>query len=289
MSKNVIKIGDLNVSKVNKHGLAVTQTGTPYYACPEVWKDKPYNSSSDIWSVGCVIYEMAALRPPFMANDMKGLYDKVTRGIFPPIPSSYSQDLASVISSMLQVNPVLRPSCQKILDMEIVRRHMRNTTHHVENNDLLSTIKFVPSIRELSSRLPASNYEKRGRGKSISGIQEERERSESYGRPRPGVSVENRREYRGVPRAPGLPPRYVNRGEYSDAQRYLPSEISLDRKMNRQNSHGDGSRLSRPLLQAGANVLNNEIQTPKPYSNRIVLDRVSSEPVLEKNYRYNPK
>ena len=55
------KLGDLNVSKVMKKGLAYTQTGTPYYASPEVWQDQPYDSKSDIWSLGCVMYELAAL------------------------------------------------------------------------------------------------------------------------------------------------------------------------------------------------------------------------------------
>jgi NIMA (never in mitosis gene a)-related kinase len=50
------KLGDMNVSKIAKNGLLYTQTGTPYYASPEVWKDKPYDSKSDIWSLGCVIY-----------------------------------------------------------------------------------------------------------------------------------------------------------------------------------------------------------------------------------------
>ena len=55
------KLGDLNVSKITKHGgLSYTQTGTPYYASPEVWKDKPYDGKSDVWSLGCVIYEMCA-------------------------------------------------------------------------------------------------------------------------------------------------------------------------------------------------------------------------------------
>ena len=59
------KLGDLNVSKVTSGSLAYTQTGTPYYASPEVWRDEPYDCKSDIWSLGCIIFEMAALRPPF--------------------------------------------------------------------------------------------------------------------------------------------------------------------------------------------------------------------------------
>ena len=66
----IIKLGDLNVSKVQKRELMHTQTGTPYYASPEVWQDKPYTNKCDIWSLGCVIYELAALKPPFRANSM---------------------------------------------------------------------------------------------------------------------------------------------------------------------------------------------------------------------------
>ena len=79
-SSGASKLADFNVSKVvnGQDGLLRTQTGTPYYASPEVWKDRPYNFKSDMWSLGCVLYEMAALRPPFKATDMKGLYKKVT-------------------------------------------------------------------------------------------------------------------------------------------------------------------------------------------------------------------
>ena len=84
------KLGDLNVSKVLKKDMAFTQTGTPYYASPEVWKDKPYNLKSDMWSLGCVLYEMAALRPPFVASDLQALYKKVVGGMFERIPMTYS-------------------------------------------------------------------------------------------------------------------------------------------------------------------------------------------------------
>lgn len=64
-SKDGYKLGDLNVSKVVSGQLAYTQTGTPYYASPEVWRDEPYDAKSDIWSFGCIIFEMASLKPPF--------------------------------------------------------------------------------------------------------------------------------------------------------------------------------------------------------------------------------
>jgi NIMA (never in mitosis gene a)-related kinase len=81
MKNSLLKLGDLNVSKVVKMGLLYTQTGTPYYASPEVWADKPYDYKSDIWSVGCVMYELCALKPPFRGSNLEQLFKSVTKGI----------------------------------------------------------------------------------------------------------------------------------------------------------------------------------------------------------------
>lgn len=64
-SDGTVKIGDLNVAKSAAKGLLYTQTGTPFYASPEVWMDKPYDSKSDVWSLGCVLYELTTCEPPF--------------------------------------------------------------------------------------------------------------------------------------------------------------------------------------------------------------------------------
>jgi serine/threonine protein kinase len=63
------------------------------YASPEVWRDEPYDSKSDVWSLGCVLYEMGALKPPFRAADMDGLFKKVQKGFYDPMPLKYSKDL----------------------------------------------------------------------------------------------------------------------------------------------------------------------------------------------------
>eukprot|EP00826_Nyctotherus_ovalis_P038096 TRINITY_DN3544_c0_g1_i7.p1 TRINITY_DN3544_c0_g1~~TRINITY_DN3544_c0_g1_i7.p1 ORF type:complete len:274 (-),score=57.87 TRINITY_DN3544_c0_g1_i7:42-863(-) len=102
---SVAKLGDLNVSKVAKKELSHTQTGTPYYASPEVWRDKPYDKKSDMWSLGCVLYEMITLRPPFAAEDMDTLYKKVQKGVYPKIMSPLFQELGQVVKSLLQVSP----------------------------------------------------------------------------------------------------------------------------------------------------------------------------------------
>ena len=94
-----------------------TQTGTPYYASPVVWKDLPYDFKSDIWSLGCVLFETVTLVPPFRAKDMNGLYKKVTKGEFKELPPTFSLDLAKVIKNMLKLDPKERPSCEEILRM----------------------------------------------------------------------------------------------------------------------------------------------------------------------------
>lgn len=84
LTKNAeeVKLADLNVSKVSKSGLAITQTGTPYYSSPEVWSDLPYNGKCDVWSLGCVLYEMTSFRPPFLAPDILQLRNKIVEGQF---------------------------------------------------------------------------------------------------------------------------------------------------------------------------------------------------------------
>lgn len=154
-----IKIGDMNVSKVAKLGLLYTQTGTPYYASPEVWKDCPYDSKSDIWSLGCVIYEVASLNPPFQATDMKSLYRRVTLGDFPPIPSIYSEDLMKLIRMLLRTDPKQRPSCDILLQHPIVKAHCMSVDTAEVQNELLSTIKIPRQMAALTRSLPASNYQ----------------------------------------------------------------------------------------------------------------------------------
>ena len=66
-----------------------------------MWEDKPYDFKSDVWSIGCIVYEMTALKLPFQAEDMNGLYQRVCKGQYPPIPSYYTEDLIQTIDSML--------------------------------------------------------------------------------------------------------------------------------------------------------------------------------------------
>jgi NIMA (never in mitosis gene a)-related kinase len=113
-----VKLGDMNVSKVAENSMMVTKTGTPFYCPPELWMEQPYSSKCDIWSLGCVIYELAALSPPFKANNIKQLAMRVNRGVFPNLPPHYSRELQSLIRMCLTVDQRLRPSAENLLELK---------------------------------------------------------------------------------------------------------------------------------------------------------------------------
>jgi len=121
-----IKIGDFGIARVLQHTYDCAQTaiGTPYYLSPEICQEQPYNQKSDIWSLGCILYEMCTLRHAFDANSMKGLVLKILRSSYPAIPSHYSEDLKLVIQEMLIKDPVKRPSMRKILDREFLAKRI---------------------------------------------------------------------------------------------------------------------------------------------------------------------
>lgn len=150
------KLGDLNVAKVAQAGLHNTQTGTPYYASPEVWKDQPYDFKSDIWSLGCVLYEMAALEPPFTAKDMDSLYRKVVKGVYAPLPDSYSPDLSIMIRNLLQVNPISRPTSKRLLQLLTRGGHIAPSPY--TPTLLLKTIHFPKNLHDLDQAFPSPKY-----------------------------------------------------------------------------------------------------------------------------------
>ena len=177
------KLGDMNVSKVIKEKELRTQTGTPYYASPEVWNDNPYSYKSDLWSIGCVIYELCALRPPFQGKDLDELYENVCKGKPERINKIYSNDLWEMILMLLQVDVDKRVDCNQFLNSNLIKKKIEemknnpNTFLEALNLDknkgiqddefLLKTIKFN-DISEIKAQLPTKkNYNNNFSGNNL--------------------------------------------------------------------------------------------------------------------------
>ena len=160
--KGIVKIGDLNVSKIAKKDLAVTQTGTPYYAAPEVWDNEKYNNKCDIWSVGCILYEMATLHVPFRGTSIQQLYKNIMKGKYLEIPNIYSDDLKMIIKLILTLNPLKRPSTEDLLNNEIILNKIKEigiiNGENKEKAMLMKTIKIPKNISKINLELPKKQY-----------------------------------------------------------------------------------------------------------------------------------
>lgn len=232
--QRTLKIADMNVSKVAKSGFLYTQTGTPYYASPEIWRDDPYNAKSDIWSLGCVFYELCALKPPFISNDMRDLFHKIQKATFPRIPAHYSDQLQDVVQKCLAKNPMKRPSCEGLLRMIVENR---KTVERNEDNGkvggqhqnvLMKTLKFPKNPRSLADILPKPNYQEKERN------QEKEKKNLSMDHGNIGVATNRDREsLEGLlPVIESKPPRRIIRrktkvGGVEDKENLKPSVNSV--------------------------------------------------------------
>ncbi|KAH8054647.1 serine/threonine kinase [Aureococcus anophagefferens] len=91
----------------------------------EIFKNKPYSYKSDIWALGCVLYEMTTLNHAFDANSLNGLACKIIKGRYPPIASRYSKSLRDLVSGMLSTSPSSRPQLEAILRKPFVKKHIK--------------------------------------------------------------------------------------------------------------------------------------------------------------------
>ncbi|KAM9853009.1 serine/threonine-protein kinase Nek3 isoform 1-T2 [Aulostomus maculatus] len=122
-----IKLGDFGSACIlnSSKAYARSYVGTPYYVAPEIWDNKPYNNKSDVWSLGCVLYELCTLRHPFQASSWRSLILKVCRGAYPPLPSHLPYELQYLVKQMFKINPKDRPSLHTILTSHRVSKLLR--------------------------------------------------------------------------------------------------------------------------------------------------------------------
>ncbi|KAJ9525218.1 hypothetical protein QJQ45_020750, partial [Haematococcus lacustris] len=129
----MLVLGDFGVSRPlsSAMDLASTIIGTPYYMSPEVMSNLPYDYKSDLWSLGCCLYEMMSLRHAFDARDMSSLVVKIMRGEHLPIPPQYSPELRELTKNLLARQPKQRPAPEAILKLPWLKDAVSRTRERV--------------------------------------------------------------------------------------------------------------------------------------------------------------
>lgn len=152
---NSVKLGDFGLSKImQSHDFASTYVGTPFYMSPEICAAERYTLKSDIWSLGCIMYELCSREPPFNAKSHFQLVQKIKEGKVAPLPAVYSPELNAVIKDCLKVNPDRRPDTATLLNLPVVKL-MRKEKEVVElgrilrNKDEIATRRLVEAEERL--------------------------------------------------------------------------------------------------------------------------------------------
>ena len=119
-----VRIGDLGVARQAQDPSMFAQTvvGTPYYLSPELCEERPYNEKSDVWALGCIVYELCARSHPFTAANQAALALKIIKGSYAPIPAAYSRDLADLVALMLTRDYWKRPTTCQLLALDSKQR-----------------------------------------------------------------------------------------------------------------------------------------------------------------------
>ena len=122
-----VKLGDFGLARVmsQESQFAYTHVGTPYYMSPEQINEQKYNEKCDIWSLGCIIYELCALHPPFTAQNPMALALKIKEGKFDRIPRGYSEELQGMIEWMLQMSEDRRANVDDLRMHPLIARMLQ--------------------------------------------------------------------------------------------------------------------------------------------------------------------
>ncbi|CAM9768727.1 unnamed protein product, partial [Hapterophycus canaliculatus] len=136
-SDNVVKLGDFGLAKeLSGAQLAETSVGTPYYMSPELINEQRYDERTDVWSLGCLMYEAAALTRPFNAQNQLALAMKINAGKVAPIPSRYSLALFATIEWMLNKTRHKRPRVEDLAKVPGLQLPLRENRLLVQEFEL---------------------------------------------------------------------------------------------------------------------------------------------------------
>lgn len=163
-----VKLGDMNLAKVAKEDFASTQIGTPFYLAPEIWLNKRYDYRCDIFSLGCVMYEMAALEVPFNVISVFELLNKITVDTPERIPKQYTEELNDVIGKFMEKDPEQRPTTVQALNVVETccafdnKYRDEDCDEASDINILMKTITIPKNLKMLNNLFPKKRQDNDG-------------------------------------------------------------------------------------------------------------------------------
>ena len=131
ISKNgSLKIGDFGIAKVLENSIQKAQTvvGTPYYMSPEICQNQAYSFKSDVWSLGCILFEMCTLKRAFEAGNLLSLVTQIIDKPVECIQPCYSPELNDLVQQMLQKDPEQRPSIRELKKHPFLRGRFNSSS-----------------------------------------------------------------------------------------------------------------------------------------------------------------
>lgn len=157
-----LKLGDLGLGRaLSTQTLAVfSKVGTPLYMSPEVLKGNGYDWKSDIWSLGCISYELAALRSPFKADDQKislyELFQTISKGEYPALGNRYSEELKTLIDNMLKLDPTERYDAEQVMKTCQEKKEIALSTPKIDSSlvmdDIIEKLRLLNYEMEFCKR-----------------------------------------------------------------------------------------------------------------------------------------
>ncbi|KAI8504462.1 Serine/threonine-protein kinase Nek11 [Branchiostoma belcheri] len=156
MKNNVLKVGDFGISRIlmGTSDMATTFTGTPYYMSPEVLKHEGYNSKSDIWSIGCILYELCCMKHAFEGQSLMGVMYKIVEGKTPSLPDTYPKELNEILARILTKDPAKRPSAADLLTTPYIAKKIEVLKIK------MADMKITVSVNKVDAQAEAQDIKK---------------------------------------------------------------------------------------------------------------------------------
>ena len=142
-----VKLGDFGISRTlsTQTLFAETAVGTPYYLFPELITGCGYDTRTDIWSLGCIAYELCTLSRPFKGDNIGQLALQITRKPPPPLPTSIPLDVHELILHLLSKDKIMRPNASEVL----TSAPMNEWAEHAAESDAIDGI--TSAVESLAS------------------------------------------------------------------------------------------------------------------------------------------